>query len=49
MITYHGTEIADFPKRLGMASPGVANVGVPWGSIFMLSRASQLPDNKKTK
>ena len=42
-----GTKNMDFSKSLGMASPGVENVGGPRGSILELSRASQLPYNKK--
>jgi hypothetical protein len=34
---------------LGMAWPGVENVPTPRGSIFKLSRGSQLPCNKKKK
>ena len=33
-------------KIMGIASPGVENVGVPRGSILELSRASQLSYNK---
>ena len=32
-----------FSKNMGMASPGVENVGAPWESIFNLSRGPQLP------
>ena len=35
-----------FSKSLGMAWPGVENVGVPRGSIFKLSRGAQLPYKK---
>ena len=42
-----GTQNIDFSKSLGMASPGVENDGGPRGSILELSRASQLPYNKK--
>ena len=47
---FRGTKNIDFSKSLGMASPGVENVGVPRGSVFKLSRASQLPysENQKT-
>ena len=38
-----GVKNTDFSKSLGMVSPGVENVGGPWGSILKLSRASQLP------
>ena len=34
---------------MGMASPGVENVGGPRGSILELSRASQLPYNQNIK
>ncbi len=44
-----GTKNIDFSKSLGMASPGVENVGVPRGSVFKLSRASQLPYSEKSK
>ena len=43
------TKNIDFWKSLGMASPGVENVGVPWGSILELWGGSQLPYNKKSK
>ena len=39
----YGPPKIDFWKSLGMALPGVENVGVPRGSIFKLSRGSQLP------
>ena len=39
----------DFAKSLGMASPGVENVGGPRGSILELCMASQLPYKKKVK
>jgi hypothetical protein len=42
-------ENIDFSKSLGMALPGVENVGVPCGSILELSRPSQLPYTKKSK
>ena len=41
-----GTQNIDFSKSLGMASPGVENVGGPRGSILELCMASQLPYNK---
>ena len=44
-----GTKNIDFSKSLGMASHGVENVGVPRGSVFKLSRASQLPYSEKSK
>ncbi len=44
-----GAKNIDFSESLGMASPGVENVGVPRWSIFKLSRASQLPYNQKSK
>ena len=44
-----GTKNIDFSKSLGMASPGVENVGVPRGSVFKLSRASQLPYSENQK
>ena len=44
-----GTKNIDFSKSLGMASPGVENVGVPRGSVFKLSRASQLPYSEQFK
>ena len=43
------TKNIDFWKSLGMASPGVENVGVPWGSILALWGASQLLYKKKSK
>ena len=43
-----GVKNIDFSKSLGMALPGVENVGVPWGSIFKLSRGPQLPYKKKS-
>ena len=42
---YFGLPNIDFSKSLGMACPGVENVGVPRASILELSRASQLPYN----
>ena len=40
---------SDFSKSLGVALPGVENVVALQGSIFKLSRASQLPYNKNIK
>ena len=38
-----------FWKILGMAWPGVENVPTPRGSIFCVSRGSQLPYNEQIK
>ena len=38
-----GDQNIDFPKNLGMALPGVENVGAPRESMLNLSRGTQLP------